>query len=194
MINKFLFHTLIKINQRLLKVSAKVKDKFDRFCQIFPSTPLLPHAILICYKFFMKSEKTVRFSVSIPEGLLRQFDEIIKEKGAVNRSQAVADLIRDALVEHKMKTGREEMAGTITIVYDHHKPHVQENLTSIQHDYHDYIISTLHIHLDHHNCLEVLAVKGEAAILKKIADVLISSRGIKHGKLTLTTTGKDMPG
>lgn len=142
----------------------------------------------------MKSEKTARFSVSIPARLLEQFDEMIREKKVVNRSQAIADIIRDALVEHKMESGDEEMAGTITLVYDHHKPHVQEKLTDIQHDYHQFIISTLHIHLDHHNCLEVLAVKGVAPVLKKIADILISSKGVKHGKLTITTTGKDMPG
>ncbi|MGC8744822.1 MAG: nickel-responsive transcriptional regulator NikR [Verrucomicrobiia bacterium] len=141
----------------------------------------------------MKSEKTTRFSVSIPANLLKQFDEIVRKKKSVNRSQAIADIISDAIVEYKIENGEEEMAGTITLVYDHHKPHVQENLTSIQHDYHQYIISTLHVHLDHHNCLETLVVKGKAAVLKRIAEILIASKGVKHGKLTITTTGKDMP-
>ncbi|MGB9603364.1 MAG: nickel-responsive transcriptional regulator NikR [Verrucomicrobiia bacterium] len=141
----------------------------------------------------MKSDKTARFSVSISANLLEQFDEIVRKKKSVNRSQAIADIISDAIVEYKMESGEEEMAGTITLVYDHHKPHVQENLTNIQHDYHQYIISTLHVHLDHHNCLEVLVVKGKASVLKQIAEILIASKGVKHGKLTITTTGKDMP-
>ncbi|MGC8830008.1 MAG: nickel-responsive transcriptional regulator NikR [Verrucomicrobiia bacterium] len=141
----------------------------------------------------MKSDKTARFSVSISANLLEQFDEIVRKKKSVNRSQAIADIISDAIVEYKTESGEEEMAGTITLVYDHHKPHVQENLTNIQHDYHQYIISTLHVHLDHHNCLEVLVVKGKASVLKQIAEILIASKGVKHGKLTITTTGKDMP-
>jgi len=138
----------------------------------------------------MKSGKTARFSVSISAELLEQFDKTIVN--VANRSQAIADLIQDALIEHKKEIGNEEMAGTITIVYDHHKPHIQENLTDIQHDYQQYIICNLHVHLDHHNCLETLVVKGEASILKKIADILISSKGVKHGKLTITTTGKEI--
>lgn len=142
----------------------------------------------------MKSEKVARFSVSLPESLLRQFDKMIGEKKIANRSQVIADMIRDALIEHQIDTGTSEMAGTITLVYDHHLAHVQETLTSIQHDHHEFIISTLHVHLDHHNCLEVLVVKGKAKLLKKIADTLIAAKGVKHGKLTITTTGRDLPG
>jgi CopG family nickel-responsive transcriptional regulator len=139
----------------------------------------------------MKSGKTARFSVSISAELLGQFDKMIKN--VANRSQAITDLIQDALVEHKTEIGNEEMAGTITLVYDHHKPHVQENLPVFSTIIRTYIISTLHVHLDHHNCLETLVIKGQASILKKIADMLISSKGVKHGKLTITTTGKDIP-
>ena len=102
-------------------------------------------------------------------------------------------MIRDRLVEHRQKFGTEDIAGTITLVYDHHKPHLQATLTDIQHDHHDVILSTVHVHLDHHNCLEVLLVRGKAAVIKKIADELISAKGVKHGKLTVTTTGKDLP-
>ncbi|HYG33381.1 MAG TPA: nickel-responsive transcriptional regulator NikR, partial [Clostridia bacterium] len=109
------------------------------------------------------------------------------------RSQAVADLIRAGLVEHRQNFGDQEIAGTITLVYDHHKQHVQAALTDIQHDHHDVIISTLHVHLDHHNCMEVLAVRGKASIIKKIADELIAAKGVKHGKFTVTSTGKDLP-
>ena len=95
-------------------------------------------------------------------------------------------------MEHRQKFGREEIAGTITLVYDHHKQHVQSTLTEIQHDHHGLIISSIHVHLDHHNCLEVLVVRGQAGLIKKIADALIAAKGVKHGKLTVTTTGKDM--
>ena len=141
----------------------------------------------------MKKEIATRFSVSLPPSLLRQLDEMSGEKGYDNRSLAIADMIRDRLVEHRQKFGTEDIAGTITLVYDHHKPHLQATLTDIQHDHHDVILSTVHVHLDHHNCLEVLLVRGKAAVIKKIADELIGAKGVKHGKLTVTTTGKDLP-
>jgi len=141
----------------------------------------------------MKKETVSRFSISLPPSLLRQFDEMSSEKGYDNRSLAIGDMMRDHLVEHRQKFGNEVIAGTITLVYDHHKPHLQATLTDIQHDHHDVILSTVHVHLDHHNCLEVLLVRGKAAVIKKIADALISAKGVKHGKLTVTTTGKDLP-
>ena len=140
-----------------------------------------------------KTEGVVRFTVSVPQTLARQLDRMTREKGYDNRSLAVADMIRDQLVEHRQNYGDREIAGTITLVYDHHKQHVQATLTDIQHDHHDVIISTLHVHLDHDNCLEVLAVRGKAGTIKKIADELIAAKGVKHGKLTVTTSGKDLP-
>jgi len=116
-----------------------------------------------------------------------------REKGYDNRSLAVADMIRAHLVEHRQKSGNAEIAGTITLVYDHHKQHVQAALTDIQHDHHDVIISTVHVHLDHHHCLEVLLVRGRANFIRKIADELIAAKGVKHGKLTVTSTGQDLP-
>lgn len=115
------------------------------------------------------------------------------QKGYENRSQAIADMIRDRLVEHRQKFANEEIAGTVTLVYDHHKQNVQAVLTDIQHDHHQVIISTMHVHLDHHNCLEVLVVRGKGELIKKIADELIAAKGVKHGKLTVTTTGEDLP-
>ncbi|MGA3266194.1 MAG: nickel-responsive transcriptional regulator NikR [Verrucomicrobiota bacterium] len=141
----------------------------------------------------MNKETVSRFSISLPPSLLRQLDEMSGQKGYDNRSQAIADMIRDRLVEHRQKYGNEDIAGTITLVYDHHKPHLQATLTDIQHDHHDVILSTVHVHLDHHNCLEVLLVRGKAVVIKKIADELIAAKGVKHGKLTVTTTGKDLP-
>jgi CopG family transcriptional regulator, nickel-responsive regulator len=141
----------------------------------------------------MSNDGTARISVSLPSELLRQLDEMMEQKGYDNRSLAVADMVRDSLVEHRQRLGNAEIAGTITLVYDHHKQHVQATLTDIQHDHHEVIISTMHVHLDHHNCLEVLVVRGRASLVKKIADELIGAKGVKHGKLTVTTTGKELP-
>ena len=139
----------------------------------------------------MKIENVTRFSISLPPSLLRQLDQMSTEKGYANRSLAVADMIRNQLVEHQEKTGTGDIAGTITLVYDHHKPHLQSTLTDIQHDHHDVILSTVHVHLDHHNCLEVLLVRGPGNVIRQIADALITAKGVKHGKLTVTTTGRE---
>ena len=140
----------------------------------------------------MKKETVSRFSLSMPAGLVRRLDQMVKSKGFVNRSQAVADMVSAHLVEHQGEEGDREIAGTITLVYDHHKRNVQALLTDIQHDHQEVIIATLHVHLDHHHCMEVLAVRGKAAIVRLVADQLIAARGVKHGKLTVTTTGEDI--
>ena len=134
-----------------------------------------------------------RFSISLPAELAGQLDRMTRQKGYDNRSLAVADMIRAHLVEHQQQFGDKEIAGTITLLYDHRKQHVQAALTDIQHDHHEVIISTIHVHLDHHNCLEVLVVRGQAGVVKKIADELTAAKGVKHGKLTVTSTGKDLP-
>ncbi|MCX8155109.1 MAG: nickel-responsive transcriptional regulator NikR [Verrucomicrobiae bacterium] len=141
----------------------------------------------------MKKELAARFTVSLPPGLLQQLDDWVHAKGFDNRSQAVADMIRDRLVDQLQESPEREIAGTITLVYDHHKPHLTEELTDFQHDHHHAIISTLHVHLDHHNCLEVLVVRGKVAEIQRMADRLLAIKGLKHGKLTVTTTGKDIP-
>ena len=141
-----------------------------------------------------KANKGVaRFSISLPAELAEQLEGMAHEKGYDNRSLAVADMIRAHLVEHQQQFVDKEIAGTITLLYDHHKQHVQAALTDIQHDHHEVIIATLHVHLDHQNCMEVLAVRGKAAVIKRIADELIAAKGVKHGKLTVTSTGKDLP-
>lgn len=139
------------------------------------------------------SPGVARFTVSLPADLLEQLDAMTSEKSYTNRSLAVADMIRDQLVEHREQRGLEEIAGTITLVYDHHKHHVQEALTDLQHDHHEVILTTVHVHLDHHNCLEVLLMRGPARRVKQIAEKLIAAKGVKHGKLTVTSTGKDLP-
>lgn len=140
------------------------------------------------------SDGVVRLTVSLPRALAKELDRMAREKGFSNRSMAVADLIRAGLVEHRQNLGEHEIAGTITLVFDHHRQHVQGVLTDIQHDHHEMIISSLHVHLDHHNCMEVLAVRGKASTVKKIADELMTAKGVKHGKLTVTSSGTDLPG
>ncbi|MBM9536073.1 nickel-responsive transcriptional regulator NikR [Desulfobulbus alkaliphilus] len=135
---------------------------------------------------------TVRFGVSIDESLLQQFDELIREKGYQNRSEAVRDLMRDALVERQWTREDEETVGTVTLVYDHHTRDLADKLTEHQHSHHHAIISVLHVHLDAHNCLEVAVVRGTAREVQRLADELIGTKGVKHGKLVTTTTGKDL--
>lgn len=134
-----------------------------------------------------------RFSVSLRKDLLKLLDRMVREKGYDNRSLAIADMVRDQLVEHRQERDDTEVAGTVTLVYDHHTKHVQEALTDLQHDHYESIVSTLHVHLDHHNCLEVLVVRGKAPAIKTLADRLIGAKGVKHGKLSITTTGKNLP-
>ncbi|MFQ5779625.1 MAG: nickel-responsive transcriptional regulator NikR [Nitrospiria bacterium] len=135
--------------------------------------------------------RLVRFGVSIDEGLLKQFDDYIERKRYTNRSEALRDLIRDHLVEEEWDENKETI-GTITIVYDHDVRELMERLTDLQHHYQELIRSSLHIHLDAHRCLEVLVVRGRSGDIRKIADGLIATKGVKHGKLTTTTTGKDL--
>lgn len=141
----------------------------------------------------MNNEGVSRFSISLKKDLLLQLDEMVREKGYDNRSLAIADMIRDHLVEHRQVTGDREAAGTVTLVYDHHAHRVQESLTHLQHDHCETIVSALHVHLDHDNCLEVLVVRGRVSQIKAIADRLIGAKGVKHGKLSITSTGKDLP-
>lgn len=135
----------------------------------------------------------VRFGVSIESELLQRFDEEIEKKGYSTRSEAIRDLIREQIVAEEWASD-EETVGTITIVYDHHTRDLSANLTHIQHSFEGEIKSVLHIHLDHHNCLEVLVVAGKGRQLQQFADQLVSIKGVKHGKLTMTTTGAALPG
>ena len=136
--------------------------------------------------------KLTRFGVSLDEELLEPFDALCAVKGYSNRSEAIRDLIRKALVAEEWQQADGQGAGTLTLVYDHHKNDLARRLTQMQHDEHDIIIATLHVHLDHHNCLEVLILKGEAARVRALADKLISCKGGKHGTFSGTTTGQDL--
>jgi CopG family nickel-responsive transcriptional regulator len=131
----------------------------------------------------------VRFGVSLDQRLLDEFDRHIRRRRYTNRSEALRDLIRDNLVGQEWDQNKDTV-GTITFIYDHHVRDLTSKLTDIQHDYHGKILSGMHVHLDHDHCLEVLVVKGKSSEIRKIADVLVSVKGVKHGKLTMTTTGK----
>jgi CopG family nickel-responsive transcriptional regulator len=136
----------------------------------------------------MIEKNIVRFGVSIEERLLGKFDSLITEKGYVNRSEAIRDLIRDMLVAHQIEDPEAESFGTLTMVYNHHHGDISDKLNNVQHDYFGNIISTTHIHLDAHNCLEVLILKGKAGQLKIIADMILSIKNVKHGKFVIAST------
>jgi CopG family nickel-responsive transcriptional regulator len=136
--------------------------------------------------------ETVRFGISIDERLLKKFDALIDEKGYINRSEAIRDLIRNALVEEEWTRENQEMVGTVSLVYDHHTRDLSDKLTEHQHSHHKEIISALHVHLDDHHCLEVVVIKGKARKIKKLAEELIGTKGVKHGKLMTSTTGKGL--
>lgn len=133
-----------------------------------------------------------RVGISIDSGLLERFDSFIARRGYTNRSEAVRDLIRDKLVEEEWTGGKKEAMGALTLVYNHASRELAQRLTEIQHKSHATIVSALHVHIDEHNCLEVLILRGKGGEIKTLGDRLISTRGVKHGKLTLTTTGKGL--
>jgi CopG family nickel-responsive transcriptional regulator len=139
----------------------------------------------------MKREGVSRFGVSIPLHLLERFDIIIKDKGYTNRSEAIRDLIREFIVGEEWK-GEGKVVGSLTLIYDHDVRGVSDKLTEMQHRFHGNVISSMHVHLDKHNCMEVLVIEGEAQEVKRISEGLISSRGVKHGELVMTTTGEGL--
>jgi Predicted transcriptional regulators containing the CopG/Arc/MetJ DNA-binding domain and a metal-binding domain len=136
----------------------------------------------------MKRDKTARFTVSLPESLLDELDDMVKRRGYASRSQAVAALARDGLVDYAASVGTASVAGTISLVYDHRKPGLQAKLAAIQHKYYLMVVTSMHVHLEHHNYMEVLLVQGPADKLQTLADELVTVRGVKQGKLTLTAT------
>jgi CopG family nickel-responsive transcriptional regulator len=135
--------------------------------------------------------KAYRFGISLDKELLDKFDRLIGQKKYTNRSEAFRDLIRQELIKEQWKQNK-EITGTITLIYDHHKRALLNNLTGIQHKYQKVIISTQHIHLDHNNCLEIIVVKGNSKEAQNLADTLKSVKGVKHGALSLSTTGKEI--
>lgn len=128
-----------------------------------------------------------RFGVSLEGNLLENLDNLVVKHKFPNRSQAIRFLINQHVVEEKWKED-EDVAGALVLIYDHHKRDLQKQMTSLQHDYHCLILSSQHVHLDHHNCLETITLKGKAGKLLKLADKLKAIKGIKHGDLVMSTT------
>ena len=133
----------------------------------------------------------IRYGISLPEILSRKFDRLIKKKKYTNRSEAIRDLIRHALVEEEIKSNVEVVA-VVNLLYNHHKRELSERLTELQHQHHHLVLSSMHVHLDHTNCLETIVMQGMSQEVKQLADLLIVSKGVKHGKLSLTSTGKNL--
>jgi CopG family transcriptional regulator, nickel-responsive regulator len=129
--------------------------------------------------------KLIRTGISLEQDLLERFDQVIKQKGYSNRSEAIRDLVRDHFVEEDIASNQVVVA-TLTLVYDHHQPKLSEQLIEAQHNYKGQVLATTHVHLDHRNCLEVIILKGHGADVKQFADRLLCLKGVKHGKLVLT--------
>ena len=132
-----------------------------------------------------------RTGVSIEPELLDKFDRLIAKRGYKNRSEALRDLIRESLVSEEIEQNRPVVA-TLSMIYDHHRPNLSNKLTEAQHDHHGNILAATHVHLDHDNCLEVVIMKGRSGDVRHLADHMLSMRGVKHGKLVITSTGKDL--
>ena len=133
----------------------------------------------------------VRFGISLEKELLTRFDRLIKERNYTNRSEAFRDLIRQELVKKQWQQNK-EITGAITFIYDHHKRELLNKITDVQHDFQKVVISTQHIHLDHNNCLEIVALRGNPKVAQKLQDSLKSIKGVKHATLSMSTTGKDI--
>lgn len=131
----------------------------------------------------------IRFGISMDRKLLERLDKEIVMRGYPNRSEAIRDLIRNQLVELDWSHEEEEVAGTITIIYNHHIRGLSDLLLELQHQHHSLIISVMHVHLEHDNCLEVMVIRGKAAEARELAERIIGVKGVKHGKLTITSTG-----
>jgi len=131
-----------------------------------------------------------RFGVSLPRELLERFDVLIRSMGYENRSEAIRDLIREKLVEQEWEVPDEEIFAIALLVYDHHMMSVSTRLMNLQHKYTQNVVSTLHVHIDEHNCLEVVVMKGQGQQICRLGEKLLSLKGVKYGKLNFGTTGR----
>ena len=130
-----------------------------------------------------------RFGVSMDQVLVEQFDALIDRKGYRNRSEAIRDLIRDRLVGESWTKEKGQVVATLTFVYDHHTTDLQGRLTRLQHGHEGIVLSSMHVHLDHHDCVEVLVMKGAAQRIQELADSILGTRGVKHGNLVRSIPG-----
>lgn len=136
--------------------------------------------------------KIKRFGISMEEDLLGKLDSLIKKRGYKTRSEALRDFTREQLVRQEWKNPNQQIIGTLTLVYNHHARMLSDKLGDIQHHHHGQIIASTHVHLDEHNCAEVVIIRGKSADVQKIADEIVSTKGVKHGKLVMSTTGKEV--
>lgn len=135
-----------------------------------------------------KDSSLMRFSVAMPEDLLQDFDRLVERRGlAKNRSEVIRDLVREELASNRTTTPGVEVFGTLTIVFDHHSHDLQDKLHHLQHDYFDSIIATMHVHADRDTCLEVIVIRGETTLVQTVADRILGTKGVRHGRLVLTT-------
>ncbi len=134
-----------------------------------------------------------RFGVSMEQDLLWRFDRLVKERGYASRSEAIRDLVRKEFVAGDWEDPKAEVVGTVSIVYEHQEHHLSDVLADLQHHHHRSIVSTTHVHLDAHNCLEVIILRGRSSLVRRIAHQLISTRGVKHGGVVATTAGNALP-
>lgn len=150
----------------------------------------------LCYHSFTESHNLsnlVRFGVSIDQDLLEEYDKLISSRGYGTRSEALRDLIRDTLIQHKISThGNVSVIGSLTIVYDHHAGNLLQEMAHIQHNYHELIISVMHLHVSHDDCMEILALKGSAGDILRLSYGLTSLKGVKNGKVFLTLPSSDI--
>ena len=134
----------------------------------------------------------IRTGISLKKDLLERFDRVIRRKGYTNRSEAIRDLVRDFAVAEDISEDK-TVVGTLTLVYDHHQRNLTERLVESQHRSHGRVLVATHVHLDQHNCLEVIILKGRSSEVRHLADQLLSLKGVKHGRLVMTTPGKGLP-
>lgn len=135
---------------------------------------------------------TIRFGVSLDSDLLERFDALCDQRGYQNRSEAIRDLLRNTLVRQEWEDSGKDVAAVLTLVYDHHKSDLAQRITEVQHDFHHLIVTTLHVHLDHYNCLEALVLKGPGGSVRELADRLVATKGVKYGNCSLATTGENL--
>lgn len=137
-----------------------------------------------------------RFGVSIESDLLESFDQLVAQRGYATRSEALRDLIRDALVQSRITESSEkaDVLGSLTLIYDHHANELTSQMAEIQHHRHGMVVSVLHVHINHDDCMEVIVLRGKAREVRELADSLISLKGVKHGKLFVTVPGRQIAG
>lgn len=135
-----------------------------------------------------------RFGVSVEEELLESFDQLIAGQGYGSRSEALRDLMRDALVKSRLESSPEnaEVLGSLTLVYDHHASDLNDKMNELQHEHHDLVVSVLHVHVSHDDCLEVIVLRGSVKEIRALSDGLLSLKGVKHGRLFVTLATEQM--